>query len=217
VSCDGCVASPAILFDMSDLLRAEIGELQPRRTWASVTRNDEVWRRTEDIWDLLEPPEDHALPPDLCWTEELRQLALSEYRSKFDKYLEPGQHHDITWPPEGTLITDGNWHIHEPDPCSKHGDDYDDNCDDCACLDRDRTMVIEHNAEWEWTIEVQTWERRQLADGTTVTELVETEQWAIGCTQVNPCDVEYGPVKASPERAALEYEFWNSGGTSAGR
>jgi hypothetical protein len=108
------------------------------------------------------------------------------------------------------LSTAGSWHFREPEPCSEHGDDHDDDCAECHRHIRERTIVVEQDAEWDWTVEVQTWERRELADGATVTELVETDRWTIGWTQVNPCEVEYGPLRGSPDRAVLECEFWRS-------
>lgn len=196
----------------ADAIKAELSRrltgLQPRRTWASVDDGD-IWQRTEDVWDLLDPAEEHALPPDLPWSDELRQLALAEYRARFDKYLEPGGRHDITWPPEGFLASPGRWYEQEPGLCDEHGDEYAEECEECMGLDRGGQTVVDRDATWEWTVEVQTWEPQETRHGTSV-ELLETDPWTIGYTDVDPREVEYGPVKGSPDRAELVRRYWHS-------
>ena len=186
-----------------------LGELRPRHTWASVLDDADIWQRTEDVWDLLNPREDHALPPELPWSEELRQLALAEYRAKFDKYLEPGGHHEITWPPEGYLTSPGSWYVTEPGLCDEHADEYVDECEECRSLDRGG-QVVDRDATWEWTVEVETWEPQENADGTTSIELLQTDPWTIGYTDVDPREVEYGPVKGSPYRTEMVRKYWHS-------
>jgi hypothetical protein len=193
---------------MEDELRGRIRELRPRRTWSVVVSPDseEVWRREDDVWELPAPPEDYALPPDLPWTEELRQLALSEYRATFDRFLEPNEYHEMDWPPQGFLATPGWWYVELPS-CSDHGEDYDDSCGECRGLDQAGTVVIDRPAEWEWTVEVRTWARETKPDGSISEIEVDAQQWTLGFTPVDPREVEYGSEKGSPYRAELLREF----------
>jgi hypothetical protein len=191
-------------------LRQRLSELRPRHTWASVVADADIWQRTEDTWDLLDPPEDHALPPALPWSEETRQLSLSEYRAIFEKFLEPGGYYDLTWPPEGFLSSPGDWHVTDPELCSEHGDDYADGCEECQRLDRTVEVVVDQDATWEWSVEVETWGPEERSDGTTSIELLETDRWTIGYTDVDPREVEYGPHKGSPARAEMVERYWRA-------
>jgi hypothetical protein len=168
-----------------------------------------VWRRQIDTWDLPAPPEDYALPPDLPWTEELRQFALSEYRAKFGRFLEPEEHYEMDWPPQGFLAAPGLWHV-ERTYCSDHGEEHDDSCDECRGLDHRGTVVIDQPAQWEWTVEVRKWAGETELDGSTSDIEVDAHQWIVGFTSFDPRDVEYGPEMGSPYRAEVIREFWAS-------
>ncbi len=65
------------------------------------------------------------------------------------------------------------------------------------------------DATWEWTVEVETWEPQGNADGTTSIELLQTDPWTIGYTDVDPRQVEYGSVKGSPDRAEMLRRYWS--------
>lgn len=146
----------------------------------------------------------------------LRQLALSEYRAKFGRFLEPDEHYEMGWPPQGFLADPGWWHVEWPScseqwpSCSEHGEEYDDSCDECQGLDQDGFVVIDQSAQWEWTVEVQTWARKTELDGSTSNIEVDEHQWILGFTSSDPREVEYGPEKGSPFRADLIREFWSS-------
>jgi hypothetical protein len=194
---------------MESELSRRIRELRPRRTWDSVVALgfDGAWRRTEDVWNFPAPPEDYAMPPVLPWTEELRQLALSEYCAIFDRHLEPNEHHEMDWPPQGFLTSSGSWYVDFP-LCSEHDVDYDDSCEECRSLDRDGTVVIDVPAEWDWTVEVRTVALETRSDGSTFEDDTDQDRWNIGSTPFDPREVEYGPEKGSPYRAELIRVFW---------
>lgn len=85
----------------------------------------------------------------------------------------------------------------------EHGYDHDNECGECQNLDRTTRVFVDRDATWEWWVEVETWGPKDRGDGAATVELLETDRWTIGYTDIDPREVEYGPHWKSPERAAL--------------
>lgn len=205
-----------ILLHVDDKISTFLHELRPRRTWWSVVSPDteNVWRRENERWDLPAPPEDYALPPDLSWTEELRELVITQYRAEFGQFLEPDEHYEMDWPPRGFLSDPGAWHVQWPS-CSEHGEDREDSCDECQGLDHQEIVVVDQPAQWEWTVDVRTLARKTEPNSSTFDIEVDAHEWILGVTSCDPRQVEYGPAKGSPYRAELIRQFWPSDGVDA--
>lgn len=191
---------------MAGTLLERLQALRVTRRWASLSFPGaaEVWRRTVDEWDLPDLPEQLALPPIHPWNDELHQLAQSEHEARYARFLQAGQHFELDWPPEGSLVSAGSWHDETPS-CPEHGTAIDEGCTGCAATLDETWTVIDRPASWEWSTRVRTVD----ATGNEKDHgYQEGQVWILGHTDVDPRDVEYGPPFGSGEREALIRELW---------
>lgn len=178
---------------MAHVSRATLQEaldvLRPVASWHEVGRaaGIDVWHRQRD-WRLTDTPEDRALPPMLPWTDELREMVVSECRDEWDKYLEPGEDYYISWPPDGSLSDEGDWFL----------DDEEDG-------EADEVVEVKP-AEWEWRVTVQTLDPPVIINGKATRASSDEDTFEFGRTRMDPRDVEYGPHRLDPERQLLYLE-----------
>jgi len=144
-----------------------------------------TWTRGYGEWDLSSPPEDLALEPLLAWSEAQREHVLRAYNAQWGHVLEEGEEYDITWPPEGTLKTEGYAREGEFDQCPEHGDEADALCEECATLTQKPDFI--EPAMWEWCVTAQTW----VTVGENSLSLEDEDRVSIMTTRMDPRDVEY--------------------------
>jgi hypothetical protein len=154
--------------------------LRPVGSWREVGRaaGIDVWHRRRD-WRSTDTPEETALPPMLPWTDELRDIVVSEYREKWNKYLGPGEDYDISWPPDGSLYSEGDWFL---------GDEEGEEVEP---------------AEWKWQVTVQRLDPPVIINGIETRFDSDEDTFEFGWTRMDPREVEYGPHQLNPERQLL--------------
>lgn len=172
--------------EFEEALRLALGALRPVIDWTAALRaagldGPDVWYREDpDLWPMSGPPEEYALPPLVPWGDDLRLLAEKAYRHTFDRFLEPGESYEFTWPPRGALWDPGSWHYASSDDVDVPDDDAD--------------VVIE-SASWSWDLAVE----RVVDNG------IEYEQpWYMGRTRVDPRTVEYSVFGGEGAHAYVE-------------
>jgi len=179
--------------DAAEELESRLASMRPVVTWAKATQAidldfGDMWRLEESgsQWPMNNPPEDYALPPLVHWTDDLRELAQSVYNARYGKFLEPGESYEITWPPTGYLGTQGEWKWSEPEECGEHGDEHENDCEECEGLSEGGDRRRLSDAQWCWKVSVH----RHLVDGDVEFD-DDVGGWDIGRTPVAPWSVEY--------------------------
>jgi hypothetical protein len=110
-------------------------------------RDRGYFRVGPDGWTGYWPAEDHAVAPDLDWTEAHRILVLAAYNAERGRFLEENQTYEIVWPPQAYLKTAGYVVLGEPLGCLEHGDP---DCDECEEFEAAPPEI--KPAEWSWSV-----------------------------------------------------------------
>lgn len=105
-----------------------------------------VWTHKGGEWMWGGCPEDFAYEPRFYWSDEDKQRVSEALAAS---YGDEGTSVVISWPPQGSLWTNGHVWLGEPEGCAEH-EEFQATCEECQPAPPDVVSM----AEWHWYVDV---------------------------------------------------------------